>query len=250
MYAAKISPASGQKASVADAGVTAATPVSIDRNSDKKVASGKPPQNEVKSQVPKEEAYQHQVAQKVPLLSTQQTGQNKGASSGNKMPHDGQPVIKPITTEAKDRYKDRSAVDLAAERAIRELKRIQTPGPVPWTPPMDILEAETFLELQLEIPGVHKDSVKVECVNGLLTVSGQRGLDGLRSQHREPFLHSERIYGKFSRSITIPSTYRTEQMRANFHNGVLSIRLGKFEQAHAQDVKQRITINNLEWTEW
>ncbi|EPY52301.1 hypothetical protein SPOG_05012, partial [Schizosaccharomyces cryophilus OY26] len=75
---------------------------------------------------------------------------------------------------------------------------------------------------------------------GKLTVSGksvnERKSEGDRGNHR----WSERRFGSFSRTISIPSRIDSDRIEAQFSNGILSIVLPKIEQSRS---KKQIAIN-------
>jgi HSP20 family protein len=90
-----------------------------------------------------------------------------------------------------------------------------------WVPPIEIVERDHQLVIRADLPGLSKDDVKVEVMDDMLTIAGER-----REEHeetREGYRHSERHYGRFFRSIPLPEGVNAEDVRATFHNGVLEI---------------------------
>ena len=98
-----------------------------------------------------------------------------------------------------------------------------------WAPRVDISEEDTAVLLTAELPGVSKDDVKVELKDGVLTLSGEK-----KSEHKEEkngFYRSERVYGSFTRSFTVPETLDAEKIEAEYANGVLRLTLPKRPEA-------------------
>jgi len=97
-----------------------------------------------------------------------------------------------------------------------------------WSPRMDVLEKGNVLHLEAELPGVHKDDVKVAYENGVLTITGERKAE----DHPEGVRHytRERWFGEFSRAFRIGSAYDAKKVDALYKDGVLSITIPKKEE--------------------
>ncbi|MBD3334305.1 MAG: Hsp20 family protein [Candidatus Eisenbacteria bacterium] len=103
-----------------------------------------------------------------------------------------------------------------------------------WLPPMDILGDEETYVVRMDLPGLSKDDVQISMENGVLTVSGERKHE---VEKKDDCYHcAERAYGKFERSVTLPSDVDTDKTEATFKNGVLEIRLPKTEQAKSRKI--------------
>jgi HSP20 family protein len=90
-----------------------------------------------------------------------------------------------------------------------------------FAPPMEICEREGHLVVRADLPGLTKDDVHVEVTDEALTIEGER-----RSEHEERqggFFQSERRYGRFHRQIPLPEGVNTDQVTANFKDGVLEV---------------------------
>jgi HSP20 family protein len=90
-----------------------------------------------------------------------------------------------------------------------------------WAPPIEVLERNDRLVVRAELPGLSKDDVKVEVTDDLLTIAGERREE--REETREGYRHSERRYGRFSRSVPLPEGVNSEDVRCTFQNRVLEI---------------------------
>ena len=111
----------------------------------------------------------------------------------------------------------------------------------PWAPAVDILETENELLLKADLPGVDMKNIDIQVENGTLTLKGQREFQNEAKQggyHR-----IERSYGTFARTFTLPNTVDTEQVRADYKAGVLSIVLPKKELAKPRSIKVEIGNN-------
>ena len=105
----------------------------------------------------------------------------------------------------------------------------------PWSPAVDIIESEDALILKADVPDVKIEDIDVRVENQTLTLRGQRKFEkeeNVRGYHR-----IERSYGEFVRSFQVPPTVNTDQVGADYKNGVLTISLPKKEAAKPRQVK-------------
>ncbi|WP_299748310.1 Hsp20/alpha crystallin family protein [uncultured Boseongicola sp.] len=96
------------------------------------------------------------------------------------------------------------------------------------SPAIDINETDTAIELTAELPGLSEDDVEIELKDGRLTLRGEKNVthDG-----KGDLRISERSYGSFSRTMTLPDTVDIEKITAEFEQGVLNITMPKTKPA-------------------
>ena len=94
-------------------------------------------------------------------------------------------------------------------------------GPAQWIPPMEVRQREDGLVVRADLPGLAPDDVNIELENGVLTISGERR--DASEDRQDGYVHSERSYGAFSRSITLPEGVDEDQVNARFEHGVLEV---------------------------
>jgi HSP20 family protein len=104
-----------------------------------------------------------------------------------------------------------------------------------FAPPVDIYEDDHQVTIQAELPGVEEKDLNITVENNVLTITGERKLEN--EENKENFHRIERSYGRFTRSFTLPSTLDTENINAEFNNGVLKIVLNKSEAAKPKQIK-------------
>jgi HSP20 family protein len=97
-----------------------------------------------------------------------------------------------------------------------------------WLPAVDVWESDNELVLSFDLPGIPEDQISVELDENVLTVSGQR--ERTQEQTGERFYRYERRFGTFSRSVTLPAGVNEDQIRADYKNGVLEVRVPKPEE--------------------
>ena len=106
-----------------------------------------------------------------------------------------------------------------------------------WNPAVDIYEEDGNIVVKAEIPGVSKESINVDVKDRVLTLKGERSED--KEVKEERFFRRERTYGSFQRAFTLPADVNTEEIKAEYKDGVLKVTVPKPE---AQKPKQ-ITIH-------
>src|SRR5215471_13929075 len=105
----------------------------------------------------------------------------------------------------------------------------------PWAPAVDVYETENELVLKADLPAVELNDIDVRVENQTLTISGERKFE--QQNNSKGFHRIERSYGKFSRSFSVPTAFDTENISADYQNGVLTVKLPKKEAAKPRQVK-------------
>jgi HSP20 family protein len=108
----------------------------------------------------------------------------------------------------------------------------------PWAPAVDIYETENELVLKADLPDVDLKDIDVRVENQTLTISGERKFE--KQESGKGYHRIERNYGSFVRSFSVPNTFDTENIAAEFKNGVLSVTLPKKEAAKPRQVKVEV----------
>jgi HSP20 family protein len=108
-----------------------------------------------------------------------------------------------------------------------------------WAPPVDIYEHDGNLVLKAELPGIDPKDVDVRVENNVLTLRGERQFDS--EVKRESCHRVERAYGTFSRSFTLPNVVDTQNIKAEFKDGVLRVTMPKREEAKPKQIQVQIT---------
>ncbi len=103
-----------------------------------------------------------------------------------------------------------------------------------WFPATDVSETPEALTLKLEVPGLSRDDIKISVENNMLTVRGEKTQE--TSSENETFYRTERSYGSFERSFSLPSHVDPDDVKASLENGVLTIRLPRREEAKAREI--------------
>jgi HSP20 family protein len=108
-----------------------------------------------------------------------------------------------------------------------------------WSPPVDIQEREDAYLVEVELPGLTKDDVKITMENNILTIKGEKKSE--QEEKRGSYHRTERVYGSFLRSFTLPSSVKSEKIEAHYKNGVLTITLPKVEEAKPKAIEVKVS---------
>ena len=110
-----------------------------------------------------------------------------------------------------------------------------------YAPVCEILDLEKHFTISLDVPGIKKEDIDIdiEIKENQLYVSGERKSETMTEQDK--VVRSERTYGKFSRSFTLPANVKADAIGARFENGVLELTLPKEEKT----MSRKIEISDL-----
>jgi len=114
------------------------------------------------------------------------------------------------------------------ERRLKESRELLRHGEEtgdPWQPPAEIWEDDRQLVIELDLPGVAQEEIRVEIEDHLLQISGDRP-EPIRDSGME-VQRNERCYGPFCRSFSLPSEIDEAHTRASCEQGILRIVLMK-----------------------
>ncbi|KTC89542.1 Hsp20/alpha crystallin family protein [Fluoribacter dumoffii] len=93
------------------------------------------------------------------------------------------------------------------------------------SPSMDIVEDQEHFCVQLEMPGMDEKDIKVSISDNILTISGEKSVS--KKNEGKRYLSREISFGKYERSISLPSTVDLNNAKATFKKGMLWVELPK-----------------------
>ena len=110
-------------------------------------------------------------------------------------------------------------------------------GAMAWAPAIEISERKDAYLVSVELPGVSADEVEITFADGLLTIQGER--HAARDAAGERVHRSERYYGAFRRSITLPGHIQAGKIEATAQDGVLRVLVPKAPDVQARRIPVR-----------
>ena len=102
---------------------------------------------------------------------------------------------------------------------------------------VDVTESNGAYQVSAELPGVKKEDIQVVIDGAQVTLSAEIKREKEASE-RDRLLHSERLYGKVSRSFALPQELDEAKVEAKFRDGILELTLPK----KAAAARKAITI--------
>ena len=128
-------------------------------------------------------------------------------------------------------------------QSMRELFRwdpfqFGTVMPVPasasFAPDFEVKETKESFVFRADLPGVAEKDLQVQLNDNRLSVSGKR--ESEKTEQSETYYASERSYGTFTRSFTLPEGIDADRAHAELKNGVLSVSIPKRPEAQPRKI--------------
>jgi HSP20 family protein len=107
-----------------------------------------------------------------------------------------------------------------------------------WSPRVDVSENESAFQIQADIPGADRDSLKVEVKDGVLSIQGEKRREA--TSDTDGVYRSERSYGAFLRKFSLPEEVDGERIEAVYKDGVLSVTLPKKPEAAPKRIPVKV----------
>jgi HSP20 family protein len=105
-------------------------------------------------------------------------------------------------------------------------------------PRVDIVDDKDSVNINVELPGMKKDDIKVTIDENILTIAGERKHES--EQKDRNYIRTERLFGSFSRSFTLPDDINSEKIMADYKDGILAVNLAKVEKPEPKEITVEI----------
>lgn len=103
-----------------------------------------------------------------------------------------------------------------------------------WIPTTDMFETAGEYIVEVELPGLSKKDIQINCQDNVLSIEGERKQE--KKEEHPGYLRSERSYGNFKRSIMLPTSILEDKVKATFKDGVLKVMVPKAEKSKRKSV--------------
>jgi len=117
-------------------------------------------------------------------------------------------------------------------RLQQELEQMLSSFGAPYTgvyPPLDVFDAGEDVVLKAELPGVDPAKLDVEVRDNAVTLKGERTVESPNG--KAAFHRRERVDGQFRRVIRLPARLASDEAKAEYRHGVLTVRIPKAKEA-------------------
>jgi HSP20 family protein len=104
-----------------------------------------------------------------------------------------------------------------------------------WAPPVDVYETRDDLVVAAEVPGVSEKDIHLSITGDMLTLKGERQF--AQEANQDGYYRSERWWGKFERTLQLPIPVQADKVRAQYRDGVLTVKLPKADEVKSKEIK-------------
>ncbi len=112
---------------------------------------------------------------------------------------------------------------------------LPAPFQVGFSPAIDISETDKEISVKAELPGVDPKDLDISITGSALTIKGEKKAE--KEEKGEGFHRVERSFGTFSRSLTLPCEVEEDKIKAEYRDGVLSLKIPKAQSAQKKTIK-------------
>jgi HSP20 family protein len=135
-----------------------------------------------------------------------------------------------LNIERWDIFKEINTIHAEVDRIFQDFFR-RIPSPkieeklTVFTPPANMYDDGDKIVIEVALPGVKKEDIDVSLQDNVLTISGVR-----IGKSDKPYYLQEWQYGQFEREITLPTAINSDDIRAEYTDGILTVSMPKDEK--------------------
>jgi HSP20 family protein len=107
-----------------------------------------------------------------------------------------------------------------------------------WTPAVNVYEEKDNVIVKVELPGMKKEELEVYLTGDQLNIAGERKFEN--EEKTAKLYRSESYFGRFHRSVRLPSPVKAEKIAAHYKDGILSITCPKTEEAKRKEIEIKV----------
>jgi HSP20 family protein len=104
-----------------------------------------------------------------------------------------------------------------------------------YLPPVNVREEDSQIVVSAELPGMNEDDIEVTVRGDTMRIAGERKEEAETKE--EAFYRIESSYGRFDRLIELPTEVNEGKAKAEFKNGILTVRMPKTEESKTRTKK-------------
>ncbi len=98
-----------------------------------------------------------------------------------------------------------------------------------WQPNIDVQYKDKEVIIRADMPGVKEEDLTLSLEDNILSIKGVR--EKQVSEDKENYRYFEHSYGEFFRSIELPQSIDSDNIKARYNNGVLEIKVPRIKSA-------------------
>ena len=105
---------------------------------------------------------------------------------------------------------------------------------------IDLRETDETFVIETVLPGVKPEDVDISVLGDVLRITAEAHEDEANQDAK--WLIRERRYGRFERSVTLPSQVKADEAGADFKDGILTVTLPKTEAVQPRSIPVRQSV--------
>ena len=105
-----------------------------------------------------------------------------------------------------------------------------------WFPASDVYDTDTAYLIAVDLPGVDRSDLEIDIDEKRLVIRGTRELE----QRGDNGKDLRRPHGRFRRSFTVPANVAQDDIKAEYRNGVLEVRLPKRSEPSGKRIQIKV----------
>jgi HSP20 family protein len=103
-----------------------------------------------------------------------------------------------------------------------------------WTPALDMFEDKDNFYVRAEMAGMKREDIDLSLHEGSLSISGERKQE--QKFGGAEVYRAERFFGRFQRTVTLPTPVAVDKVKAQYKDGILTVTLPKTEEAKPKHI--------------
>jgi HSP20 family protein len=105
-------------------------------------------------------------------------------------------------------------------------------------PAIDLYQTNEDVVVKAALPGMAAEEVEISVTGDALTIKGE--IRQKEEREDASYLIREQRYGRFERSLMLPTEVQSDKAKAEFENGILTITLPKAEQVRPKTITVKV----------
>lgn len=105
------------------------------------------------------------------------------------------------------------------------------------SPPLDVIETDTAVEIVVDLPGVAPEAIRVLIKGGVVLVVGEKLPPDPAERADATFHLVERGFGRFARAVRVTEAIDARRVRARVRHGELRIAVPKIVERRGQEIE-------------
>lgn len=102
-----------------------------------------------------------------------------------------------------------------------------------WSPAIDIRDKKDRLVVKAELPGIEKKDLSVKVDGDTLTIKRESKKE--QEAKEKDYYYTERSYGSFSRTVSLPTAVQKQETKASYKDGILTVELPKSKETLSKE---------------